>query len=59
MSEHPTRFRIPRYCVLGSDLYGWFIFDNGAIYPHSLDETYKTQAEAKAVCKLMNAAEGE
>lgn len=58
MSEHPHQFRFYRYEVCGGGL-SWFIFDSYPPGPYILDAAYTTQAEAEAVCKLLNAAEGE
>jgi hypothetical protein len=63
MSEHPTQFRLFRYAVLEdqADYEGkaWFIFDTIVFPAQSLPHVYTNKAEAEAVCKLLNAAEGE
>jgi len=58
MSEHPHQFRFFRYAVFGGST-GWFVYD---CYEDKNDDeymatVYKTQAEAEAVCKLLNAGE--
>jgi hypothetical protein len=60
MSEHPTQFRFKRYTWFGGGI-EWFVYDchEDKNDDEHMATIYKTQAEAEAVCKLLNAAEGE